>query len=655
MADEIDRDSFPLSDIASTPSKCKRVRQAYVERSNARVTSPPVYDADELRYDATMSPTLLSEIESRLADLGDHQAQPQAASPMGDMIRSPLAHETSESSVPDYESMFDLLMPIVMPESIWIERKKPNNDTTKTLCTSTDLPTDVKESLVDTFFKYCHNQPYSYFQETFFRQRFTKEHPYFQRSGREIRQLYASEAWHLVMQKSMDTESSLGIHEVQTLGLLAIHDFTSGRTSQGWLKIGLATRICQDLHFMKEPHDMLCPSAKDEQRRTFWSIYLIDKLISCGRDRRPVILDEDCHVGLPSNEMPKLRSTDQTLGTLRSYLCWDAGHETEALPNFSLTIQAASILGRCARIALHDRDVDRCPPWDPTSDFTAVNSLLFLLEYRLFGEEELANDASEACNGDGMDEYLNLTEHDVFARTVFHLCHCLLNHPFLLRMRLKGSPLNLSPTTTTFLTRAFRRGLDHACSLIATLEQASQAGNHVSTSFYAYCACLAGSIIIIHLDTLAQTDLDRAHDLDTACQQCFAYLRYLEPRWDHACKISGRLRHFKDYAPGLGALLNISQTQDLQPGCEDLLWTMVDYGLMCQDFMLDTPGLSMACSASPASEEPFDNPHNDPLVEPDTPSMVLDDSVLDDIRGDFLSAVDDPDIAFLLTAAFSGG
>jgi hypothetical protein len=57
------------------------------------------------------------------------------------------------------------------------------------------------------------------------------------------------------------------------------------------MKIGLAVRIAQDLRLMHEPDASMNYIEQEERRRVFWSVYLLDKLISCGRARSPAILN----------------------------------------------------------------------------------------------------------------------------------------------------------------------------------------------------------------------------------------------------------------------------------------------------------------------------------------------------------------------------
>lgn len=156
----------------------------------------------------------------------------------------------------------------------------------------------------------------------------------------------------------------------------------AGRTSSGWLKIGLAVRICQDLQLMKEPSPMLPIIEQEERRRVFWSVYLLDKLVSCGKSRPPAIADEDCHVQLPCEEGVFRSGTWKQTATFHQLLNWDADLGT-IRGHFTLAILVASALGRCARYVLHERETDDMLPWDSRSEFAAINSFLLLIEQHL--------------------------------------------------------------------------------------------------------------------------------------------------------------------------------------------------------------------------------------------------------------------------------
>ncbi|KAJ9604937.1 hypothetical protein H2200_010326 [Cladophialophora chaetospira] len=167
--------------------------------------------------------------------------------------------------------------------------------------------------IMDNFFKYCHNQPYSYFQErTFRRQHSDRKHPVyllyafaatairfspqlFTGSDRhKLVQPYCDIAWTQLTQYAFHPTSELDITLVQTSSLLSVIDFIHGQHELAWIKIGLAIRFAQALHLHEEPDFSIPDHEQEARRRTFWSIYLLDKLISISSHRPTMLTDVDC-------------------------------------------------------------------------------------------------------------------------------------------------------------------------------------------------------------------------------------------------------------------------------------------------------------------------------------------------------------------------
>lgn len=264
----------------------------------------------------------------------------------------------------------------------------------------------------------------------------------------------------------------------------------AGRVSSGWLKVGLAARISQDLQLMSEPPCYLPPSTQEEWRRTFWSIYLVDKLISCARQRPLAIIDEECHVQLPCDENTFQMGELKRTSTLQQLLSWNTTVSDSPSP-FALTILMASVFGRCTGYVHQRNTIDDIPLWDGKSGFSAVNSSLLLLEpYLEIGTKSIVDVVRENTQPNGAIDGQRVG-HLLFSQALFHLCHCLLNHPFLLRLRLK--PFR-GRTPNSFILRAFQIAGEHAKQLTDLLAEAATTSNIGKSSFYAYCLTIAGGI-----------------------------------------------------------------------------------------------------------------------------------------------------------------
>ncbi|KAH6988341.1 fungal-specific transcription factor domain-containing protein [Ilyonectria destructans] len=457
-------------------------------------------------------------------------------------------------------------------------------------------PPAVVQSLVDTYFNHIHNQPYSYFQEDNFRQkcadgllpkclffavlasalRFSGD-KYYKGSIHEAMEAYAREAWLSVLHDHMTADDRPNLHVAQTTSILAIIDFTAGRTSSAWLKIGLAIRISQDLQLMEEPNITLPAIEQEERRRVFWSVYLLDKLVSCGRGRPSAVFAEDCHVQLPCDEETFRAGASKKTTTLQQLLSWDISLEGST-SNFSLMILAASVLGRCARYVLYERDADNTPPWASHSEFATINSLLILVEHHLQVEEMTLDDILDRHRkADGSLDN-QVMGHILFPRVALHLCHCLLNHPLLLRLRLQKLR---SKICTPFFCRALQTSCDHACKLVALLDNKILSNAYMQSSFYAYAASVAGGLLFMVIHAEQDKGKTVAPRFLLGSQQALKVLEWLGRFWDHATNMYNKLLSFSAYAHDFTAIIDPSTEPDIDSALTSTVWLMVDYGAMC--------------------------------------------------------------------------
>ena len=135
---------------------------------------------------------------------------------------------------------------------------------------------------------------------------------------------------------------------------------------------------------MLEPDPALPPVQQEERRRVFWSFYIADKLISCGRERPPAILDENCKVQLPCDEVTFRAGQYRPTATLAQVTSEDPDPALSSLCTFALTTVVASTLGRCAQYTLGEQENQgpsgQFSPWSPKSKFSAIHSTLLQLE-----------------------------------------------------------------------------------------------------------------------------------------------------------------------------------------------------------------------------------------------------------------------------------
>ncbi|WAO85916.1 Zn(2)-C6 fungal-type domain-containing protein [Fusarium falciforme] len=469
-------------------------------------------------------------------------------------------------------------------------------------------PPEVVQSLVDTYFARVHNQPYSFFHRTSFYASLStmsiprcllfavlayavrfSDQPYFVGKVQQASDAYSRQSWLCVIEDHLSVDNNLDLSVIQTVTLLAIVDYTAARISSGWLRLGLAIRLSQDVDLMSEPSFFLPPTEREERRRTFWSIYLVDKLISCARSRPAAVADDDCTLHLPCNEdVFQDRGEDgENVPTLRQVLSWDVPLANPPSP-FGLAVVATSIFGRCTKYA-HGRSAgEMLTPLDPQSDFALTNASLLLLESYLKNHDQPILDLVQ--NGPQADTNIDEKQvgHLVFSHALFHLCYCLLNHPFLIRLRLRPIAARVPKS---FTSNAFHAAQENARKLTDLLLAGTTGVVPMESSFYTYCASIAAGIHSLAFGAQHQgVDVDQ-YDSQRYYQRCIEVLERLGVLWPMVPNMLTKLREFDAHSESYAHLFNAACLADELDGiAENTLWSLVDYGMLAREVPGNSPG-----------------------------------------------------------------
>lgn len=434
-------------------------------------------------------------------------------------------------------------------------------------------------SVIDDYFAHAHNQPYGYFEEASFRAKLQNNalprclllavlavavqyssNTFYTGRTLEVSEVYAREAWLAVLQDELILEDNITLHVVQTANILAGVDYsgklfvvfivnctlfrlrmiiyTAGRVNSSWMKIGLAARGSQAMGLMREPAMWLPTVEQEEWRRTFWSVYILDKLISCGRSRPIIIYDQDCQLQLPCSQDMFQSDEVEMPFTLHDLLDWNTDI-TRGPGSFAMVVLMASILGCCTRYLYGKRD--DIPPWDTTSEYSAISTKLLLFEsYAEMSAATRLDMMLKSTLQDGQAGAIDrqtLGRH-IFARVLYNLCHCLLNHPFHLHLCCKpfGSRIPHS-----FVTRALQTGVDHATFLVDLLQATSEAGIRIESPFYSFCVAIAGGIHSIVSHAAASGHRLGLLDMEDHVHRDLRILDRLSKFWTHAANIVSSL------------------------------------------------------------------------------------------------------------------
>ncbi|KAF5548289.1 zn 2cys6 transcription factor [Fusarium mexicanum] len=381
-------------------------------------------------------------------------------------------------------------------------------------------PEDVLMAVVDSYFTYCQNQPYSFFHEETFRQGLAQHaipkhlvlavtatavrfcsHPYYSGRALEMSVEYANRSWKLIVSDCFTVGKVAEVSTVQTVALLGLFDFTAGRLRHGsaWVKVGLAVRIAQDCGLMLENAGHLSYSQQEERRRVFWSVYLLDRLVSCGRGRPPAIVDASCHEG-------GLMGQDTIVGRDDEPNSLDISTPMSFDPDFNIR-------------GPH-------PPWDPGSDFAGIESDLLHFEAYLEIQRPIDEILAPYVLAEGVVDSQS-SGPIIFSRALFHLCYCLLNHPFLLRRRI-NTCRNLAPVS--FIKRSSDLAWLHAQQMMVLIRESRKLGCSFHASSSGYAVTVAGSIIALWTYDEHSPTSQEAHIL---LDEALGYLDIIGHHWSN--------------------------------------------------------------------------------------------------------------------------
>ena len=304
--------------------------------------------------------------------------------------------------------------------------------------------------------------------------------------------------------------------------------YVAGRLRHGsaWVKVGLAVRMAQDCGLMLDNATHLPYAEQEERRRVFWSVYLLDRLVSCGRGRPPAIVDASCHVQLPCDESiwrEGLWEKTQSLDEITNRTLSVAQRQCPS----AQVIAIAHVLGRCAQYVLQDFNIrGPHPPWDPGSDFASIESDLLHFEAYLEIQRPVSEMLAPHISEDGVVDS-QATGPIIFSRALFHLCYCLLNHPFLLRRRI-NTCRNLAPIS--FINRSSDLAWLHAQQMLALIRDARKLGCSFHSSSSGYAVTVAGSVIALRTYDPDSIASEQARIL---LEEALMYLDMIGHHWEN--------------------------------------------------------------------------------------------------------------------------
>ncbi|WXC60069.1 hypothetical protein SNK03_005923 [Fusarium graminearum] len=506
-----------------------------------------------------------------------------------------------ENQISTLQSTIEKLLPLVENRSAESTRRsldQVNTPATAILQTPSTIQSQASDRpqlqaliyAADIYFCFCHSQPYSLFHEPTFRQRLADNSlpsyllwaflsaarrystfPVAPLNCADDASAYAAKAWECIELPWSGSDSPEKILTViQTIILIVSTEVPAGHCTQAHMKLGFAVRLAQNNKLNLEPDASKTVFEREELRRTFWSLFLIDKLISLSRGRFCAIRDEECKLSLPCSEKAFREGIAEHTPTLEELTrdCVDQEAVDGCCP-LGLIVVMVSILGRVSHYVLHDTLTPQVA-WSSTSPYATLSSTLLQAEHYFAMDEDTMDSLKKRCTIDG-----NLDQHlagsFIFAKAMFHLSQCLLYHPFLIQQHLQSGK---QKAPSIFMKEAWEKCRTHAESITKLMEMKTQ-NVLVLTSMYGYCIMVAGTIHALSMNDERENVRNESKEHYSASIES---LQDLSRYWPHAALMVKRLERFHNQCETRGQELSPCNSNVERPaGHVKALWQSVDY------------------------------------------------------------------------------
>ncbi|KAJ9144151.1 Zn(II)2Cys6 transcription factor [Pleurostoma richardsiae] len=302
------------------------------------------------------------------------------------------------------------------------------------------------------------------------------------------------------------TEGQIGLSTLQTLCLLSIVDFADGKPVQAGLNVAMASHVVQS--FLP---DGSLGDAK-EYNDCLQSITMLQRLQGC------------------------VSSTCNMSGGISSQL--DDGLTEPGIIHYAA--QLTEVWQMARQYAACRVTPDAPPPWSSKSDYTSVMQrhmeidCSVPLKYRFYSKKFGDYDH------DTLQRRRDYWGPWLFIQIVYAAVPCLLNHPFLLSMRLRNCRL---PMPQSFIQQSFEHITRHAGWIVYFLDLLEKKFFQASDATLAHCVAVVATIHLQHSFVRDRSLRDKAQD---GFEKCMKFLRRMGAIWANVAIIAENLTKLQE-------------------------------------------------------------------------------------------------------------
>ncbi|KND88959.1 putative transcriptional regulatory protein [Tolypocladium ophioglossoides CBS 100239] len=384
--------------------------------------------------------------------------------------------------------------------------KSPVTDVARLYPSGPAMPREVPASPVwtdaflHTYFTRFHGKPYYILDESSVRQRMQlNQLPYYlcyaicAVAGRHTPHphghhaaIKASEDYAAAARREIDTDEP-SMDGLQALLLLVLAFTAAGKGKKAYMMmtsaIGMAMAL--ELHRERDAQAQVTPAEREQQRRVFWTCYLLDRFLTCGTKRASLIRDKSIVLRRPSwCPAPSTLPVDGEFFQHSSNLQYIHGTGKKSQGCLGMLIDITRILGITNRyLAAGGVKGDSHFPWHSLSTLSKIRQEL---DFWASGTGDMFS---------GLHALFRQQDATilVLSKLIYHLIHCLVYRPFL--------PIDLAELAgngqhQSWQIEATNMCFLHANAMAELIDFARQASSIEWPALVGYCICAAATVHI---------------------------------------------------------------------------------------------------------------------------------------------------------------
>ncbi|KAF5005367.1 hypothetical protein FDECE_8179 [Fusarium decemcellulare] len=316
---------------------------------------------------------------------------------------------------------------------------------------------------------------------------------------------------------------------LQSLCILSMIEHSDGRVMQAGLDLGIAHYFVSSL-----PHGSALGNP-EEFLLCVESILLLQNIQGCVRD-----------AAKPASHTSLLRNDSQSLGpfnhrpTRHPFLRELGNEQNPEIGILPYLAQAAEAWQMARAYAASHVGPDEPPPWHPQSNYSLIMLRHMELDSQYPVKYRFATNNFGGLTPEALQQRREYWGPWLFQQFVYSAIPTLVNHPFLLSMRLKNFR-HMMPQT--FIHQSFDQISRHSTWIICFLDLVEKQQFQISDPLVAHCVAIVATIHLQHAFVLDDTLRQKAQN---GYEKCIRFLDRMGTIWPCVASMAQNLRKLQD-------------------------------------------------------------------------------------------------------------